>query len=211
MKSFPFSTDTASEPYVLWPYTFEEPAGPLSGYLQLPASLFEPIFGAYWELTNQTRPLVKAVEDATAPAAQYYQNVDKLFPGIDRVVNVNPLTALEPAAKQAYDAADAAFGPATAPAAGALAAAAKQAVAPIADAIQKGSLQITGAFAPAVQGAIGAIPNVNSLFGPGAPLPSAITGPINSIARDLARNVAPSGSKSRMAELAEGEADAEGR
>jgi hypothetical protein len=205
MKSFPFSTDTSSEPYVLWPYTFEEPAGPLSGYLQLPAALFQPIFGPYWELTNQTMPLVKAVEQATAPASQYYQNVDNLFPGIDRIVNVNPLTALEPAAKQAYNAADAAFGPATAPAAEALASAAKQAVAPIADAIQKGSLQITGAFAPAVQGAIGAIPNVNSIFGPQAPLPSAVTGPINSIARDVARNVAPSGSKQKSAEAAEAE------
>lgn len=187
MTSFPFSSDSTNEAYVLWPYTFQEPAGPLSGYLQLPASLFDPMFKPYWELTNQTRPALQAFQQATAPASAVYQNVDNLFPGIDRIANVNPLLAFAPAYEQALDVADAWTAPNAA-----LAAAAKQAVAPIADAIQKGSYDVAAALAPAAQAGVGAIPNVNSLVGPGAPLTSILTGPFNSIAGAVASSLGPS-------------------
>lgn len=175
--SFPISTQHHSEPYVLWPYTFDDPNGPLDGYLELPASWFEPLFGAYWAISNQTAPAIAAA--GTLGNALHMQNIDNYFPGLAKAVATNPLTPLQNSTEILQSAARKAFAPVTSPINAAILDINRTLIAPQSATIKQQSEIIGSALAPAVRAGLSLVPNIDSVIGRNAPLPSAARGAAN--------------------------------
>jgi hypothetical protein len=165
------SSRSQSDPYILWPYTFEDPNGPLNGYIQLPASWFEPIFGAYWAINNQTAPIVAAVEKGTEPV--HFNNIDKNAPGIENVVAKNPLTPLKNGTEAVQAQVRSALAPATDPINAVIANAGEAFIVPASEAIKQASVVAAAALAPAINAGLSVVPNIGDVAGVDAPLPSA--------------------------------------
>eukprot|EP00884_Botryococcus_braunii_P010557 jgi/Botrbrau1/19502/Bobra.0035s0004.1 len=175
--SWPITTQQQSQPYVLWPYTFDDPNGALDGYLELPASWFEPLFGAYWAISNQTAPAINAA--GTIGNALHMQNIDNYFPGLPKAVATNPLTPLRNTTEILQNAARKALSPVTSPINEAISDINRTLISPQSENIKKQSEIIGSAFAPAVRNGLALVPNIDSLVGRNAPLPSAARGVAN--------------------------------
>jgi hypothetical protein len=168
--SFPISTQQHSQPYVLWPYTFDDPNGPLDGYLQLPASWFEPLFGAYWAISNQTAPLISSA--GSIGNALHMQNVDAYFPGIAAAVSTNPLSPVRPQLETMQKISREAMAPAIAPINAAILEVNRTIVSPASESIKQGSEALGSALAPVVNIGFEFLPNLDAVIGRNAPLPS---------------------------------------
>jgi hypothetical protein len=168
--SWPISTQQHSQPYVLWPYTFDDPNGPLDGYLQLPATWFEPLFGLYWAISNQTAPAIAAA--GAIGNALHMQNIDEYFPGLPKAVSTNPLSPFQNSTEALQNLTRQALAPITDPINAAISDVNRTLVSPVSENVKHGSEIIGSAFAPAVNLGLRFIPNIDDLVGRNAPLPS---------------------------------------
>lgn len=170
--SFPMSNQGQSQPYILWPYTLEQPEGPLKGYIQLPASWFEPVWGAYWAINNVTLPIENQIN--AAADAFHFQNIDEYFPGIYNWTITNPLTPVKDQYEAVRQTIKSAHEAVMTPVNAIVLDLNQSIVAPTAQAMRQGGLAVTSALAPSFLGAVTSIPNIDTGFGTQAPIPSAI-------------------------------------
>jgi hypothetical protein len=185
--SFPMSNAGNSRPYVLWPYTLDQPEGPLKGYLELPASWFEPLFGAYWAINNITVPIENQVN--AAADALHTQDIDEYFP--DYLYNLtitNPLLPYKNQTEAVQSQVRAALAPIVDPFNAAILGLNNTIVAPTGEALKQGGLAVSSALAPAFLGAVHSIPNIGTGFGVEAPLPSTIRSISKGVASEIDKN-----------------------
>eukprot|EP00884_Botryococcus_braunii_P013771 jgi/Botrbrau1/22395/Bobra.0091s0006.1 len=185
--SFPMSNAGNSRPYVLWPYTLDQPEGPLKGYLELPASWFEPLFGAYWAINNFTVPIENQVN--AAADALHTQDIDEYFP--DYLYNLtitNPLLPYKNQTEAVQSQVRAALAPIVDPFNAAILGLNNTIVAPTGEALKQGGLAVSSALAPAFLGAVHSIPNIGTGFGVEAPLPSTIRSISKGVASEIDQN-----------------------
>lgn len=172
--SWPITSQRHSEPYVLWPYSFQDPNGLLDGYLQFPAEWFAPLFGWYWAISNQTAPAISAA--GQLGNSLHLQNIDEWFPGLPALVARNPLSPFQNGTEALANATRQAWAPVADPINAYILDVNRTLVAPQSETFRRQSEMIAAAFAPAVHDTLGLLPNIDGLVGSHAPLPSIFRG-----------------------------------